>query len=66
MGRKGRILCIMEGVLSRPYAGKIYPVNQHAIEIYGRLAFHGLRDITGRVDMAIMAIMPCRYLVNLC
>jgi len=55
----------MEGVLSRPYAGKIYPVNQHAIEIYGRLAFHGLRDITGRVDMAIMAIMPCRYLVNL-
>jgi len=26
---------IMQGLLSKPYGGKIYPVNQHATQIYG-------------------------------
>jgi len=47
---------IMEGLLSRPYPGQIYPVNSHAGEVYGLPAFRDVRDITGRVDLAVLAI----------
>jgi len=47
---------IMEGLLSRPYPGKIYPVNRQADRVYDLPAFRSVEDIHGPVDLAIFTI----------
>ena len=47
---------IMLGLLSRPYPGKIYPVNHQADRVYDLPAFRNVDDIDGPVDLAIFTI----------
>jgi len=47
---------IMQGLLSRSYGGKIYPVNQHAEQIYGIRAFKDVKEIPEPVDLAVLTI----------
>ncbi len=47
---------IMQGLLSKPYGGKIYPVNQHARQIYGIPAFRGVKEISEPIDLAVLTI----------
>jgi acetyl-CoA synthetase (ADP-forming) len=47
---------IMEGLLSRNYAGKIYPINNHADSIYGIPAYRDVREVKESIDLAILTI----------
>jgi len=47
---------IMQGLLSRPYAGKIYPINQHAGQIYGIPTFRDVAEVNEPIDLAILTI----------
>jgi len=47
---------IMQGLLSRPYAGKIYPINQHADRIYGIPTFRDVGEVDEPIDLAIFTI----------
>lgn len=47
---------IMQGLLSKKYSGKIYPINRHAKQIYGIPAFEDVRAIDPPVDLAILTI----------
>jgi acyl-CoA synthetase (NDP forming) len=47
---------IMQGLLSRRYPGKIYPINQHADQIYGIPAFRDVLQVAEPIDLAILAI----------
>jgi acyl-CoA synthetase (NDP forming) len=47
---------IMQGLLSKAYGGKIYPVNQHAKQIYGMPAFKAVKEITEPIDLAVITI----------
>lgn len=45
---------IMEGILSRPFRGKIYPVNRRAEKVYGIPSYGDVREIPGRVDLVVV------------
>jgi acyl-CoA synthetase (NDP forming) len=47
---------IMRGLLSKGYSGKIYPINQHAQNIYGIPTFKDIKDIKEPIDLAILTI----------
>jgi acyl-CoA synthetase (NDP forming) len=47
---------IMQGLLSKAYGGKIYPINQHAKQVFGIPAFNGVEEITEPIDLAVLAI----------
>ena len=47
---------IMQGLLSRPYAGRIYPVNQQAETLFGLRAYKGVEEIPESPDLAIFTI----------
>ena len=47
---------IMEGLLSTNYPGKIYPVNNHADQVFGLPALSDLKQIPGPVDLAVLTI----------
>jgi acetyl-CoA synthetase (ADP-forming) len=47
---------IMEGLLSKNYPGKIYPVNSHGKQVYGIEAYKELKEIEEPVDLAILTI----------
>jgi acyl-CoA synthetase (NDP forming) len=47
---------IMEGLLSFPYAGKIYPVNHQSSTVYGIHAYPDLRSIPDSVELAVLII----------
>lgn len=47
---------IMEDLLSRPYPGKVYPVNVNGKSVYDLPAFKDVREIKGPVDLAIFII----------
>jgi acyl-CoA synthetase (NDP forming) len=47
---------IMQGLLSNSYGGKIYPVNQHAKQIYGIPAFRDVKEIMEPIDLAVLTI----------
>ncbi len=47
---------IMQGLLSRPYAGKIYAINQHAGQIYGVPTFRDVAEVNEPIDLAILTI----------
>jgi acyl-CoA synthetase (NDP forming) len=46
---------ILENLLSYGYQGKIYPVNPNAGEILGVKAYPSITDITGNIDLAVIA-----------
>jgi acyl-CoA synthetase (NDP forming) len=47
---------IMQGLLSRPYPGRIYPVNQQAGSVYGMRAYKGVEEVPESPDLAIFTI----------
>ncbi len=47
---------IMQGLLSRNYSGKIYPVNPNSEKVFGISAFKHINDIEDPVDLAIITI----------
>ncbi len=47
---------IMQGLLSRPYPGRIYPVNQQAESIFGLRAYKGVEEIPESPELAIFTI----------
>jgi len=47
---------IMEGLLSRPFPGPIYPVNRQGGQVYGLKAYKDVRDLSEGPDLAIFTI----------
>ena len=47
---------IMEGLLSRPYPGKIYPVNHQANQVFGIRAYRDVGSLPESPDLAILTI----------
>ncbi|HEX7371714.1 MAG TPA: CoA-binding protein, partial [Thermodesulfobacteriota bacterium] len=47
---------IMEGLLSRKYPGKIYPVNRRSSTIYALPAYPDIKAVPGAVDLAVFTI----------
>lgn len=47
---------IMQGLLSREFSGRIYPVNSNASQVFGIPAFRHVEDIKGPISLAILAI----------
>ena len=47
---------IMEGLLSRPYPGHIYPVNHQAETVFGLRAYKGVEEIPEPPELAIFTI----------
>jgi acyl-CoA synthetase (NDP forming) len=47
---------IMEGLLSRPYPGRIYPVNHQAESIFGLRAYRSVGEIPESPELAIFTI----------
>lgn len=47
---------IMEGLLSRPYPGKIYPVNYQANQVFGIRAYREVGSLPESPDLAILTI----------
>jgi acyl-CoA synthetase (NDP forming) len=59
-GLRGRILEVM---LSRPYAGTIYPVSRSATEVQGRKAYRSVAELPGPADLAVL-IIPAEFVVE--
>ncbi|MBW1803170.1 MAG: CoA-binding protein [Deltaproteobacteria bacterium] len=47
---------IMNGLLSRPYPGKIYPVNRQANQVFGIRAYREVGSLPESPDLAILTI----------
>jgi predicted CoA-binding protein len=47
---------IMEGLLSRKYPGKIYPVNRRSTAVYALPAYPEIKSVPGAVDLAVFTI----------
>ncbi len=47
---------IMQGLMSRDYSGRIYPVNPNAEKVFGISAFKHINDITDPISLAIVTI----------
>ena len=47
---------IMQGLLSRHYPGKIFPINRQADKIYGIPAFRDVLDVDEPIDLAVLTI----------
>jgi acyl-CoA synthetase (NDP forming) len=47
---------ILKNLLGGGYAGKIFPVNPHAESILGMRCYSSVKEIPGRVDLAIIAV----------
>jgi acyl-CoA synthetase (NDP forming) len=45
---------IMEALLSRPYGGRIYPVNRHAETVYGLPAYRHVLEIKDSIDLVVV------------
>jgi len=47
---------IMEGLLSFPYQGKIYPVNHQSSTVYGIHAYPDVKSIPDSVELAVLTV----------
>ena len=47
---------IMQGLLSRRYPGKIFPINRHADHIYGIPTFRNVAEVDEPIDLAVLTI----------
>ena len=47
---------MMEGLLSRPYPGRIYPVNHQAETVFGLRAYKNVGEIPESPELAIFTI----------
>jgi acyl-CoA synthetase (NDP forming) len=54
---------VMRNLLSAGYEGALYPIHPHASSILGRKAYRSVKDVPGRIDVAVFAI-PGEYVAS--
>src|SRR5204862_3203643 len=51
---------VMKNLINGGYQGQIYPVHPSAPEVMGRRAYKSVKDVPGKVDVAVFAI-PAKF-----
>jgi len=51
---------VMKNLINGGYKGEIYPINPSASEIMGRKAYKSVKDVPGKIDVAVFAI-PAKF-----
>jgi acetyl coenzyme A synthetase (ADP forming)-like protein len=51
---------VMKNLINGGYKGEIYPINPSADEIMGRKAYKSVKDVGGKIDVAVFAI-PAKF-----
>ena len=51
---------VMKNLINGGYQGAIYPINPSAGEIMGRKAYKSVKDVPGKIDVAVFAI-PAKF-----
>src|SRR5438552_13067604 len=54
---------VMKNLINGGYQGEIYPINPSGGEIMGRKAYKSVKDVPGRVDIAVFAI-PAKFVAK--
>src|SRR6266542_7142838 len=51
---------VMKNLINGGYKGEIYPINPSASDIMGRKAYKSVKDVPGKIDVAVFAI-PAKF-----
>ena len=54
---------VMKNLINGGYKGEIYPINPSASEIMGRKAYKSVKDVSGKIDVAVFAI-PAKFVAQ--
>src|SRR3979490_1369328 len=54
---------VMKNLINGGYAGAIYPIHPKANEIMGRKAYPSVKDVPGKIDVAVFAI-PAKFVAQ--
>ena len=54
---------VMKNLINGGYKGEIYPINPSADEIMGRKAYKSVKDVPGKIDVAVFAI-PAKFVAQ--
>jgi acetyl coenzyme A synthetase (ADP forming)-like protein len=54
---------VMKNLINGGYKGEIYPINPSADEIMGRKAYKSVKDVPGKIDVAVFAI-PAKFVAK--
>src|SRR5437870_8987045 len=54
---------VMKNLINGGYQGEIYPINPSAAEIMGRKAYKNVKDVPGKIDVAVFAI-PAKFVAQ--
>ena len=54
---------VMKNLINGGYKGKIYPINPNADEIMGLKAYKSVKDVPGKIDVAVFAI-PAKFVAQ--
>ena len=54
---------VMKNLINGGYQGQIYPINPSAGEIMGRKAYKSVKDVPGKIDVAVFAI-PAKFVAQ--
>src|SRR5215472_13934440 len=54
---------VMKNLINGGYAGQIYPIHPSATEILGRKAYKSVKDVPGKIDVAVFAI-PAKFVAQ--
>jgi acetyl coenzyme A synthetase (ADP forming)-like protein len=54
---------VMKNLINGGYKGEIYPINPSASEILGRKTYKSVKDVPGKIDVAVFAI-PAKFVAQ--
>src|SRR6266481_5192274 len=54
---------VMKNLINGGYKGEIYPIHPSAAEILGRKAYKSVKDVPGKIDVAVFAI-PAKFVAQ--
>ncbi len=54
---------VMKNLINGGYKGEIYPINPSASDIMGRKAYKSVKDVPGKIDVAVFAI-PAKFVAQ--
>src|SRR3546814_9701413 len=57
------IYSVMKNLINGGYQGAIYPINPRADEVMGKKCYKSVKDIPGKVDVAVFAI-PAKFVAQ--
>lgn len=60
-GKVGNV--IFQNFLALPFKGEVFPVNPNTPEVMGYTSYKTVRDIPGRIDLAVIAV-PAQFVVH--